>query len=584
MAPMSLPTEVFQQILSLLPRHELSSCARISKAWHTVITPRLYKDVELVWRRPISMCDRGMDTLLLDPCPCEELGYCDRIRHLDAPISGVLIPRRHSHQLSASCIAQPFGSQRSYPSLYLLTRTLVSAPELARLIQRLRLTGPVPRSVWTNAEQTCLSLCDKNQVRLVIDTYSRLPSSGWLEKLDNGEPTAFVALVLACVSELRYLELSPDLQGALNLMSPECLAELLPRLNTASIGVSEEKVWMGRGRGPLSQASDAPQLLFLKLPALQSLTLNIPSPTMNDLPPVMEIVQATTRLQSLTLAYTHLNERGLYRLLLICPNLQSLKYDYWTQSPGEDPNCHQPDPMSGPPDATSQALVDVSTLEQALRLIKDTLQTLHLHIVSPRGEWHQLLHRISFCDFHRLTTLHAPLQLLVNKQEKTDGETIELHHSLPATLQELWLNDDGAVLWLNHYDFISPYNIDWTLDDMWFGQRNHPMHTDEEIIRLVEDYLSDFHMHTPALRSLKLLFYFFDSPAWGQRDFPMIRDALLPYNVYERFTISVFELLKRSYRCQGGSDSLATNGQYPPYFDEKSIQAATKTDKYIREH
>ncbi|CAD0099913.1 unnamed protein product [Aureobasidium mustum] len=298
----------------------------------------------------------------------------------------------------------------------------------------------------------------------------------------------------------------------------------------------------------------------------------------------MEIIPATSRLQSLTLGYTHLNERGLYRLLLTCPNLRSLKYDYWVQSPGEDPEHHQPDPMSGPPNTTSQALVDVCTLEQALRLIKDTLQALHLHIVSPRGEWHQLLRRISFRDFARLTTLHAPLQLLLNKQEKVDGKTMKLHQSLPATLQELWPNDDGAVLWLNHYDFISPYNIDWTLNDMWFGQTNHPIHTDEDIVRVVEDYLSGFHIHTPALRSLKLLFYFFDSPAWGQRDISMIRNALLPFNGHERVTVSVFELLKRSYKCQGGSDSLATNGQYPPYFQERSIEAATETDKYIREH
>lgn len=584
MASMSLPTELFQQILLLLPRHELSNCARVSKAWHTAITPLLYKHVDFVWRRPISMCDRGMDTLLLDPCPCEELGYCDRVRHLDAPISGVLIPRRHSHHFSSSCIAQPFGSQRSYPSLYLLARTLISTPELARLIQGLRLTGPVPRSVWTNVEQTCLSFYDRNQARPVIDIYSRVPSSEWLEKLDKGEPTAFVALVLACVTGLRQLELGPDLQDVLTFVSPAYLVKLLPCLDTASIGVSEEKVWMGRGRAPLYESSDAPQLLFLKLTALRSLTLNIPSPMMNDLPPIMKVIPATSRLQSLTLTYTHLNERGLYRLLLTCPNLQSLKYDYWTRSPGEDPQDDQPDPMSGPPNSSSQALVDIYTLEQALGLVKTTLQTLHLHIVSPRGKWNQLLRRISFFDFPCLTTLHAPLQLLVNKQEEIDGETMKLHHSLPPTLQELWLNDDGAVLWLNHHDFISPYNIDWTLDDMWFGQKNHPIHTDEEVFELVEDLLSGLDAHIPALRSLKLLFYFFGSPAWGQRDISTIRDALMPFNGHGRVTVSIFELLKRSYRCQGGSDSLATNGQYPPYFHERSLEATAKTDKHIREH
>lgn len=259
---------ILDHILVLLPKKDLVACARVSRIWHTHVVPLLYEHIDLVWRCPISMCDRGMDPLLLDPCPCEELGYCDRVKHLDAPVSGVLIPRRHSHHLSSSCIAQPFGSQRSYPSLYLLARTLISTPALARLIQHLRLIGPVPRSVWTNAEQTCLALCDRNRAGFVIDSCSRIPSNQWLEKLDNGEPTAFAALVLACVTELRQLELGPDLQGVLTFISPEYLVKLLPYLNIASIGVSKEKGWMGRGRAPLYESSDAPQLLFLRLPAL----------------------------------------------------------------------------------------------------------------------------------------------------------------------------------------------------------------------------------------------------------------------------------------------------------------------------
>ncbi|KAI4725929.1 hypothetical protein E4T49_06317 [Aureobasidium sp. EXF-10728] len=553
MASIALPTEILRQILLMVPRHELAACARVSKMWHTYVTPLLYEQINLRWRRPISMCDRGMDTILLDPCPCEQMGYCEG-QHLDAPVSGVRRPRRHSHHYIPGCITQPFGHERSYPSLYLLARTLISAPSLARLVSCLRLTGPLPRSVWTDPEQTHLSFRDWELAQLAIGSTSHIPSHEWFERLDNGDPTAFTALVLVCVPSLRLLNL----------------------------GVFEEKVWMGRGIAPFYQSSQAAQLLFLHLPALRELSLNLPDLTMNYLLPIIEQIPVAFMLESLSLSYTYLNEHGLYRLLLLCPHLRSLKYDYWTRSPGEDPDDEQPEPMVGDPDPSIQALVNVSVLERALRLVKDTLQSLHLHIVSPRADWGQLLRRISFCDFPCLTTLHVPLQLLVNKQKTINGEMMKLHHSLPATLQELWLNDDGAVLWLNHSDFLKPWELDWELDRAWFDQQNHPIHTDEEVINIITEFLHDSHIHTPALRSLKLLFYFFDSLTWGHRKVSFIKDALISFVGHDRVAVEIYEVLKRAYRCHNGN-SLITIGEYPPYFHEAIIDAATNTEKYIRE-
>lgn len=442
-----------------------SQAVRTTAIFPARTTPFLYNQVDLVWRRPVSMCDRGMDTLLLDPCPCEEMGCCDYVRHLKAPVSGIRISRRHSHHFSnTGCLAQPFGLERSFPSLYLLVRTLISTPSLARLLLYLRLTGLVPRSVWVDPEQIGLSHSDRKHVQSVLGSGSRISISEWLRRLDSGDPIAFSALIIACVSALKYLELGADLQNALSFFSDDHISKSLPCLHTASIGVFD--VWMGRGRPPVYKSSGAPQLRTLCLPALQHLSPNIPSLPMDYLLSTIQQMPITPRLTSLTLGYTYLNEYGLYRLLLACPQLRSLKYDFWTRSPLEDPEDEQPGNMLTEPDPSVDALVDMSILEQALRLVKNTLEILHLHIVSPRGKWNQLLRRISFHDFHHLATLHAPLQMLVNKQERGNGDVAKLHHSLPVSLQQLWLNDDGAVLWLNHSDFVNPYRMDWTLDNM----------------------------------------------------------------------------------------------------------------------
>ncbi|KAI4851976.1 hypothetical protein E4T44_01790 [Aureobasidium sp. EXF-8845] len=529
MTPTTLPAEVFRHIFSLVHLSQLASCALVSKTWSAHAIPLMYESVDLTWRRPIAMCDRGLDSLLVDPCPCEDIGFCDNITHLDAPVSGLRIPRRHSHHTTVTCVARPFDDDRSFPSLYLLTRTLLSSPWLARLILHLRLVGPVPRSVWTSPEQTCLSIHDRSCLRPVLGSGDSISPVDWLERLDAGDPISFSALVITCVPNLVQLDLGLDFENALGFYSATHLSQRLPCLHTVSIGALEHKVWMGRG----------------------------------------------PKLSSLTLAYTHLNEHGLYCLLLACPGLRSLKYDYWTRSLEGDWDDPMPENGYDGPNASSQVLVDVGVLERALRVVKDTLKVLHLHIVPPRAAWNQCLRSMSFQEFSILATLHVPLQLIANKSNKAS----RLHHSLPRSLRELWLNDDGALLWLHHSDLNNPYGEYWALDNFWFERQNHPVHADDEIVSLMADFLSDSHFHTPHLESLTLLFYSFFSRAWGQRDVPIMRDALESTGGANGIVIDVHELLKRSYRLQG----YLSNGQYPPYFTREAIRKGLDLGKHRRE-
>jgi hypothetical protein len=196
--------------------------------------------------------------------------------------------------------------------------------------------------------------------------------------------------------------------------------------------------------------------------------------------------------------------------------------------------------------------------------------------VPPRALWNQCLRSISFQDFSALHTLHVPLQLIADKT----NTTFRLHEALPRSLRELWLNDDGALLWLHHMDFSNPYGLEWALDSVWFETQNHPIHTDAEIISLLADYLQDFHLHTPCLKSLNMLFYFFKSNTWGQRDVSLLEDTLDAMGRADGVMISASELLKRSYRLQGDTSA---NGQYPPYFTRAVIRKGLDLEKHRRE-
>jgi hypothetical protein len=550
MTSSDLPAELFRHMFSLIQLDQLVSCALVSKIWHAYVTPLMYESVDLTWRRPIAMCDRGLDSLLVDPCPCEDIGFCDHVTHLDAPISGLRIPRRHSHHTTVTCVDRPFGNDRSFPSLYLLTRTLLSSPWLARLVLHLRLglclTQEAPHHQSTGLRDLTLEI-------LLL----------------------FLALVLTSVSNLVQLDLGIDFENALGFYSASHLSQRLPCLHTVSIGALEHKVWMGRGRAPFDHALYAPQILCMLLPSVRHVSLNIPSITNEYLHSILNQQSIGPKLSSLTLAYTHLNEHGLYRLLLACPGLRSLKYDYWTRSPEGDWDDPMPENDYDGPNASSQVLVDVDVLERALRVVKDTLKVLHLHIVPPRAAWNRCLRSMSFQEFFVLATLHVPLQLIANKSNKTP----RLHQSLPRSLRELWLNDDGALLWLHHSDLNNPYREHWALDDFWFERQNHPVHADDEIVSLMADFLSDSHLHTPHLESLTLLFYSFFSRAWGQRDVPFMRDALESTGFANGIVIDVHELLKRSYRVQGD----LSNGEYPPYFTRTAIREGLNLDKHRRE-
>lgn len=344
---------------------------------------------------------------------------------------------------------------------------------------------------------------------------------------------------------------------------------------------------MGNGRFPFAWTTDFSQLMLFSLPAIRHLSLNIPSPAVDTTLGWPQGVKSSLvkDLESLELVYTYLDEAGLAFLLEACPKLRTLKYDLWTAPPSRDPLGLRP---WSPPDVSSKDLVDLSILERALSLVRNTLEIFHLHILPPFDDFNQYLSRMSFSDFPCLTTLHVPFQLLLggNRQE-------ELANALPQSLVHLWLNDDAVPLWLNHdqffnetehdeHDYYSDPDYVTEFPDGVRYLQVRPLHTDAEVVRAIANYLADFQKSTPFLKTLNLLLYeHLNYWCWDQRDDKTIADLLKPCGQNAGIDVSVIVLPERTHYSDIDQSDLSRSvrGQGPPYFDLNTIQRLSLPNK-----
>ncbi|KEQ98120.1 hypothetical protein AUEXF2481DRAFT_469888 [Aureobasidium subglaciale EXF-2481] len=172
-----------------------------------------------------------------------------------------------------------------------------------------------------------------------------------------------------------------------------------------------------------------------------------------------------------------------------------------------------------------------------------------------------------------LTTLHVPFQLLA---DKLSGRT--LAQSVPPSLKHLWLNDDSTFLWLNHNFFQSPqeYYVEGTVSVV-FDPSWHLIHTDQEMMDVITDFLTHWRSHVPYLQTIKLLLYPVSVPAWGPRDISAIRMALDSAGQESGVDVSVTKVHERPCCCES-DHTLA--GQDPPYFELDRIQESPRPEMY----
>lgn len=270
-----LPEELFQQVLSYNPKECLPVSSLVSRDWHVSVTPILYRDIELVWRRTRYLCSYNHRRFYRpshpSPCPCESAGVCKQSNHPEYCYKG----RPHPPCLK-EVSSSPFST---YPSLYLLVRTLVHSPVRASRVRCLRLVGAVPSSVWTDAEQTERSNHDRDRVQLVLRECPATvcPTERWMEDLDQGCPSAFAAFLLVYLERLEDVEIGAEFSRLFSYIGESTMRQLT-RLTTASIGTFRDEVCIGPGRVPLDRSASLHHpLLFFNLPNVHHLSLNVPN-------------------------------------------------------------------------------------------------------------------------------------------------------------------------------------------------------------------------------------------------------------------------------------------------------------------
>ncbi|KAI5274216.1 hypothetical protein E4T47_02685 [Aureobasidium subglaciale] len=292
-----------------------------------------------------------------------------------------------------------------------------------------------------------------------------------------------------------------------------------------SSGTFDEAVYIAPGRAPSIRSKTLNQLLYFYLPGVRHLSLNVPKllrglqfewPAKDSLPP-------TTKIESLNLTFTFLNENSLAHLIEACPMLRILQYDLWTTM----------DPMNDN-ERPEEALVDLDVLSRSLSSSKSTLEVFHLHIgkYSRRsGVWNDYFDHIhghmSFHDYPQLRTLHVPLQALVGSQEDE-----------PGTM---------------------------------------PMYSTEAIISIVTDYLNQWNLHTPLLKNLKLLVYQVPYLVWDQWNPDLLSDILVPLGQEVGVQVCVDVVQYRCMCVDPGTFDLARQG--PPYFSQEVIDAHRMEEK-----
>jgi hypothetical protein len=210
-------------------------------------------------------------------------------------------------------------------------------------------------------------------------------------------------------------------------------------------------------------------------------------------------------------------------------------------------------------------LIETQVLQSSLDAVRETLVTLHVHIVKPWDLRNQNLRAIDLSQFESLTELHAPLQLLVCKDFPRS-----LAASLPPSLRHLWLNDDATRLWLNHDYLMNPQ--DFEVEGEAYPADNplwHPIYTDEEVVETISQFLSDWRAHVPKLEVLRMLFYHIYCPCWGQRNLPYLKNTLELAGSLAGIGTTVTKVHERPCYHQVGSVSV---GQDPPYFTVESIE------------
>ncbi|THZ77779.1 hypothetical protein D6C85_01422 [Aureobasidium pullulans] len=263
---LTVPEEVFQRILCYTPRESLPLLSLVSKSWYMSVTPILYRNIELVWRRTQYFCRETLGRRLWykkhgGPCSCEEQAPCKPEHHPEETFGkrGCFLSKRDLSFTASLGEAKWIreldkGSPSAFVALLLVYLENLEAVEMSAGFQRLfSFLGPY-----------------------TLKSLTRLTTASIGAFLDE-----------VFMGPGRTSEAGSESLSSLTLFQ-------LPKVRRLSLNIPK----------PLEDRK-------FVWPDMTSPPVNI-------------------YLTSLELAFTFLDEHDLAYVLKTCPRLRSLKYDLWT--------------------------------------------------------------------------------------------------------------------------------------------------------------------------------------------------------------------------------------------------------------
>jgi hypothetical protein len=313
----------------------------------------------------------------------------------------------------------------------------------------------------------------------------------WIEGLSQGKTDALVALLLAQLSNLRYLYLESafvEQSAIIGMVLRSAIYEpadhRLPEfrhLQDVSFLPSLNRHYM-RDKSVKNTEDVLP---FFHLPSVQQMRVAIQTPvsfTRNaaNLP-------VPSRLKALDL--TAIRESYLYEVLSITKSVTNIRWEFYYDS--------------GIDDEVNTPIIDLDSLGAAISHIRDTLEDLTIFAMVDLGGGDQFdpavqmkgsLHALANLD--KLTRLQIPLAFLVGFTQDTTKRVQEM---IPKNVEFVTLTYD---LRNQNLDGISaPHLPEWN----WM---------DYAVFGLIQSWMKDWKACTPNLRGISLVLNELDIGEW----------------------------------------------------------------------
>lgn len=447
-------------MFKLLPFAELNALSLVNKSLRTIAEPFLYSTIQWTWQEA----------------------------HPDAP-----------------------------PPITLLLRTLFSKPQLATYIKNIHLDGYTYRRLELRWKLPKIPISDAELDQPIAFIRGTGVPYGdlWIQELCQGTIDAFVALLLAQLSNVSHLYLANDftrrsgligmvLRSAIYNTADYKLPDFRNLRNVSFLLPKDEDE--ARDKEIKNTADILP---FFYLPELEHLSASIENPaefTWSTAP----IISNLTSLDLTTIRELYLGE-----LLSVTQNLKTLHWHWYYDN--------------GVKDKFTTPVIYLNQFAAAISHVRGTLTDLTISAESGIGGGDQFLPSVkiegslhTMADWDMLERLQVPWSFLVGFVQDT---TKRLQDVIPRNIEFLSITDDLAF-----WDIAG--GEEWPL---WGW-------TDFAILELLQVWLKDWKACTPHLRGITLLFSWVDFDYNGWTWSPENREQLGELGAQAGIQLEMIEL------------------------------------------